>query len=142
MIEILSGSKSTDESSNYSAAPPIFLKATNQAPLLARRFVAEWFRKWDIPDDYLTRVVVSELVTNSYRYGSGDVIIVRLSLDARDGLPVVEVWDQGDGIPAVRPENYAATSGRGLLTIEALAIEWGVRRPREGGKVTWARMDL
>jgi anti-sigma regulatory factor (Ser/Thr protein kinase) len=73
----------------------------------ARQFVATIFAKWGIPDDYLARVVISELVTNAYRHGQG-LITVRLSVGARDGLPLLEVHDAGDRLPAVLPENHAS----------------------------------
>ncbi|XVQ12474.1 ATP-binding protein [Spirillospora sp. CA-255316] len=120
--------------------PPLFLGSTDRAPWHARQFVAKWFSLWGFSDDYLMRLVVSELVTNAHQHGKGDVIIVRMYLDERDGAPVVEVWNEGDGVPLVRPENYAATDGRGMLTVEALALEWGVRKPCEGGTVAWARL--
>ncbi|MFI0356885.1 ATP-binding protein [Actinomadura sp. 9N407] len=119
--------------------PTIILESTDKAPLQARRFVAEIFAKWDIPDDYLARVVVSELVTNAYRYGQG-TIIVRLSVGARDGLLLLEVYDSGDGQPTVLPENHASTGGRGLPTIADITAAWGVRPIEGGGKVVWARL--
>jgi hypothetical protein len=47
-------------------SPTLVLDPTDHAPLLARRFLAEWFAKWGIADDYLGRLV---------------------------GQPVIEVWD-------------------------------------------------
>jgi anti-sigma regulatory factor (Ser/Thr protein kinase) len=102
------------------------LDPTGRAASEARAFVAEICAIWGIKDDYPMRLVASELVTNSYRHGKG-VIVVRLYLGAQDGLPVVEVWDQGEGRPAMRPENHAATGGRGLFTVAALSTAWGVR---------------
>ena len=80
-----------------------------------------------------------ELVTNAYRHGEGP-IVVRLFRDERDGLVVVEVWDGGEGRPTVQPDNYAATSGRGLALMAELVRAWGVRPLNEGGKVTWAKL--
>jgi anti-sigma regulatory factor (Ser/Thr protein kinase) len=121
-------------------SPPLLLRATDQAPRQARRFVADWCAAWGMDDDYLMRLAASELVTNAYRHGGGDTIIVRLFLGERDGLPGIEVWDAGEGHPVMRPENFAATNGRGVLAIDALAVEWGVRKPIEGGKVVWVRV--
>lgn len=119
-------------------APTLVLEPSGRAPALARAFVAEWFRKWGIADDSDARVIVSELVTNSVVHGAGP-IVVRVLLDERDGRPVIEAWDGGDGRPVVQPEDAAATSGRGLLMVSQLAVEWGTRPLLEGGKVTWAR---
>ncbi|MEU8799375.1 ATP-binding protein [Spirillospora sp. NPDC048819] len=119
--------------------PTLVLESDDQAPRLARRFLAERFREWGIGDDYVGRLVVCELVTNSYLHGKGP-IVVRVFRDGHDGLVVVEVEDAGEGLPFIPPENYAATSGRGLLLMAELVQRWGVRPLDEGGKVTWATL--
>lgn len=119
-------------------APTLVLEPSDRAPALARRFVAERFREWGIADDSDARVVVSELVTNSLVHGDGP-IVVRVLRDERDGRPVIEAWDGGEGRPVVQPEDHAATCGRGLFMVSQLAVEWGTRPLLEGGKVTWAK---
>lgn len=64
--------------------PMIVLGSTDQAPRLARRFLAEQFARWGISEDYLGRLVVCELTTNAYKHGEGP-IIVRLLLDPTMG---------------------------------------------------------
>ena len=73
--------------------PTLLLDSTDHAPRHAREFLADRFREWGIKDDYVGRPVVCELVTNAWRHGEGP-IIVRLYRDERDGLVVIEVWDQ------------------------------------------------
>jgi anti-sigma regulatory factor (Ser/Thr protein kinase) len=119
--------------------PVLVLESDDHAPSRARRFVTKVFAEWGISDDFVARLVASELVTNAYLHGEG-AIIVRLLADERDGLPVIEVFDEGEGRPTVLPENHAATSGRGLPTVEDLAVAWGVRDVEGGGKVVWAKM--
>ncbi|XRQ12223.1 ATP-binding protein [Actinomadura welshii] len=119
--------------------PTIILDSSDQAPRLARRFVAERFREWGINDDYIGRLVVCELVTNAHLHGEGP-IIVRLFQVEDDRRVIVEVWDAGEGRPEPRPENYAASSGRGLLLMSELVEAWGVRPLNEGGKITWAKL--
>ena len=92
-------------------------------------------------DDYIGRVLVSELVTNSCVHGEGPVV-VRVFRDERDGGAVIEVWDGGDGRPVVRAEDVQATSGRGVFMVSQLALSWGTRPLVEGGKVTWAKCGL
>ncbi|MBO2436340.1 ATP-binding protein [Actinomadura nitritigenes] len=118
----------------------IVLEPNVHAPLLARRFLAACFAEWGIEDDHLGRLVVCELVTNAWRHGEGP-IVVRLYLDARDGLPVVEVWDSGAGRPVVRPPDDGAVCGRGLLLVAGFVRGcWGVRPLNEGGKAVWAKL--
>ncbi|WP_395111686.1 ATP-binding protein, partial [Actinomadura sp. SCN-SB] len=77
--------------------PTLVLHPTDRAPVSARRFVAERFHEWGHQDDYVGRVVVTELVTNAYQHGAG-FIVVRVFRDERDGLAVIEVWDHGPGL--------------------------------------------
>lgn len=118
--------------------PTIVLEPTEEAPRLARRFLAERFREWGIADDYVGRLVVCELVTNALLHGEGP-IIVRLFLDEGDERPVIEVWDGGEGRPVARPEDHAATGGRGLALMSCLVHTWDVRPLNEGGKIVWAK---
>lgn len=118
--------------------PTLVLDPSEQAPRLARAFLAGRFREWGITDDYIGRLVVCELVTNAWRHGEGP-IIVRVFLDEQEGGPVVEVWDGGEGRPVPRSEDHDATSGRGLQLMAELVHDWGVRPLNEGGKVVWAK---
>lgn len=119
----------------------VVLEPTEQAPAMARRFLAGRFAAWGIADDHDGRLIVSELATNALVHGHGP-IVVRVFRDEHDGLPVIEVWDGGEGHPVMRAENYAATDGRGLLMVAGLAHAWGVRPLVEGGKIAWAKCGL
>ncbi|MGW5415601.1 ATP-binding protein [Actinomadura geliboluensis] len=94
--------------------PTLLLDPDENAPALARDFLATLFREWGSADDFMARLVVCELVTNAWRHGEGQIIL-RVFRDVRAHLVVIEVWDQGDGLPVVGPEDFEATSGRGLL---------------------------
>ncbi|MFG2085435.1 ATP-binding protein [Spirillospora sp. NPDC048824] len=119
--------------------PTLILDPTDRAPAEARRFLAACFCEWGIKDDSDGRLVVSELVTNALRHGSGE-IIVRIFRDENDGALTIEVWDQGTGEPLAKPESETEIHGRGLLTVEGIAIKWGTRPISEGGKIVWARL--
>jgi anti-sigma regulatory factor (Ser/Thr protein kinase) len=118
----------------------VVLAPTTDAPLLARRFLTDQFAAWKIAEDYLARVVISELVTNAYRHGEG-FIVVRLFLD-HDRLAVLEVWDAGERRPVVKPQDDAALSGRGLQIVSEMVKAWGVRSLNEGGKAVWAKLPI
>src|SRR5262245_11058981 len=109
----------------------VVLEPTDRAAAKARWFVAERFTAWGLDADD-GRLIVSELVTNSLLHGKGPIVVLVFQ-DERDGLPVIEVRDSGGGEPVIRPENYAATSGRGLLIVACVAQTWGIRPLPEGG---------
>jgi anti-sigma regulatory factor (Ser/Thr protein kinase) len=93
---------------------------------------------WKVPhrqDDVL--LCVSELATNALLHGVPPARCFRLDLSlATDGVLRVEVHDSGPGeIHPAHPSPYAE-HGRGLLLVEALADDWGVRE-RDPGKVVW-----
>lgn len=108
---------------------------------MARDFVAAQFREWGSTDDFVARLVVCELVTNAWRHGEGQIIL-RVFRDVRADLAVIEVWDQGAGLPMVGSEDLEATSGRGLLLMSQLVHDWGTRPITEGGKIVWATCTL
>ncbi|CND66327.1 Histidine kinase-%2C DNA gyrase B-%2C and HSP90-like ATPase [Mycobacterium tuberculosis] len=121
--------------------PTLLLNPDENAPALARDFLSVQFQGWGSPDDFMARLVVSELVTNAWRHGDGQIIL-RVFRDARADFAVLEVWDQGEGLPVISMEDFEATSGRGLLLVSQLADDWGTRPITEGGKIVWARCAL
>ncbi len=79
------------------------------------------------------RLVVSELVANSVKFGPGESIRVELDVDA-PGLVRGEVVDQGEGdVVHVRPEP-GVDGGFGLWLVDRLAVRWGVA---EGSTHVW-----
>ncbi|MER7703761.1 ATP-binding protein [Kitasatospora sp. NPDC097605] len=91
---------------------------------------------WGVPELADTaELLTSELVTNALQHtGQGAVFDAVLTGDQRLRI---EVQDGTARLPGRRrdPDAYA-TSGRGLLLVEALADSWGVQL-RGDGKVTW-----
>lgn len=120
-------------------APALVLEPSDQAPSKARRYLSKRFRECGIFDDYVGRLVVTELVTNAYKHVGTGHIVVQIVPDERDNLIIIEVWDEGTALPVVRAEDNDSLSGRGLLLMVQLVHDWGVRPLNEEGKVVWAR---
>jgi anti-sigma regulatory factor (Ser/Thr protein kinase) len=81
------------------------------------------------------QLVVSELVTNSVKFGPKRSITLSLDIDTH-GIVRGEVIDQGDGERAkveMIPEPTLA-GGWGLHLLDRVAREWGVR---EGSTHVW-----
>jgi hypothetical protein len=118
------------------------------ARLHARQVLWEWGLS-ELAD--AGELIVSELVTNGVR-ASGDLSggryggrwapgtpPVRLWLHGRQQSIAIQVWDASNQLPAPRPADPGAESGRGLLLVESLSEAWGSYRPPESsGKVVWA----
>ncbi|GGV41625.1 ATP-binding protein [Actinomadura cremea] len=119
--------------------PTLVLTPSDRAPGHARRFLSEQFRALGLVEDFVGRLVVTELVTNALKHVGFGHIVVRILPDEPGKTVCVEVWDEGGEFPVVRPESQDATSGRGLPLIIGLAREWGVRPLNESGKVVWVR---
>ena len=119
------------------------LAAGPQAPSLARRFVASALDSWDQSSlRERALLAVSELVTNAFLYGEGDIVlVVTLGVMLR-----VEVRDDGAGLPAQRNYSPTSTTGRGLHLVGHMADRWGTSAvAHEGngrkGKAVWFEID-
>lgn len=81
-------------------------------------------------------LLVSEMVTNAIRYAEPPV---RLELQAGERDVVVAVCDGSAEPPTPRSAGDQAEGGRGMLLVDLLATEQGVRVDRSG-KTVWARL--
>jgi anti-sigma regulatory factor (Ser/Thr protein kinase) len=108
------------------------------APAAARRAVERLTGRVD--DDLIPEVklLVSELVTNSVKYGGDGAI--RLKLDAdRPGKVRAEVIDEGAGfVPVARDRPTTDEGGWGLHLVQTLSNRWGVR---EGSTQVWFEIE-
>ncbi|MEK9521472.1 ATP-binding protein [Streptomyces venezuelae] len=123
-------------------AQAIFPKGPD-APASARLYVRDVLVHDDEPlgesqlDDVL--LIVSELVTNAYRYGTepGDSILVTVLTTTE--LVRVEVHDPCRTFPRIRVESGERARGRGLNLVDGLALRWGVDE-RPMGKAVWVEV--
>ncbi|MFC5723769.1 ATP-binding protein [Streptomyces gamaensis] len=130
------------------ALPPRF-----EAVRTARRFTRTTLHQWGLSvlfDD--VALVVSELVTNSMRYGLPDghpagpdaETPIRLHLMRWTSRLVCAVRDPSEESPVAGEADASAECGRGLFLVESFSDTWGWH-PLTGavrGKVVWALFRL
>ncbi|MCJ1678938.1 ATP-binding protein [Streptomyces sp. APSN-46.1] len=94
-----------------------------------------------VPEEHVSDValIVSELVTNSVRYGTEPGDSLRIVLDACPGRTLIEVHDPCRRTPKRKPGSDVRARGRGLIIVEALAARWGTDE-RPMGKSVWAEL--
>jgi anti-sigma regulatory factor (Ser/Thr protein kinase) len=114
------------------------LPRTPRAPSLARQALEELDGRLDpkvLPD---VRLLVSELITNSVKYGGDGP--VRLEVRAGDEAVRAEIIDQGVGFtPKARDGDLDRVGGWGLHLTEQLTSRWGTY---EGSTHVWFEIDL
>jgi anti-sigma regulatory factor (Ser/Thr protein kinase) len=107
-----------------------------KAPFLARRALADLDGHIDpdiLPD---VRLLISELITNSVKYGDGPV---RLEIRVTEGRVRAEIIDQGVGFtPVERNDDLDKVGGWGLHLVEQLTSSWGTY---EGSTHVWFEID-
>lgn len=131
---------------SHPPAPPpplLLLDSDPESVRYARRYARE-FVTYSVPDisrDVLDDVVlvVSELVTNSIRYGTEPGDSVQLVLAAEPGRVRIEVSDPCRRRPSRKPESGERGRGRGVFILDQLAAAWGVA-DRPFGKTVWAEV--
>jgi anti-sigma regulatory factor (Ser/Thr protein kinase) len=105
-----------------------------RAPASARRAVEQFSRTLDpslVPD---AKLLVSELITNSVKYGGEGEVRLQMRSDGPNHLRI-EVVDQGSGfVPVARDRPATEVGGWGLHLVETLADRWGVH---EGSTHVW-----
>jgi anti-sigma regulatory factor (Ser/Thr protein kinase) len=88
-----------------------------------------------VPD---VKLLVSELITNSVKYGGEGAVTLKVETDDPRRLRV-EVVDQGVGfVPVARDRPATEAGGWGLHLVQVLSNSWGVY---EGSTHVWFEID-
>ncbi len=114
------------------------LPAEPTTPARARALTAQKLAEWGLEEMvFTTELVVSELVTNAYRYAGGPVTLRLIRLHRL----ICEVSDPSSTSPHLRRARSTDEGGRGLLLVAQLTSRWGTRHMHEG-KTVWTEQEL
>ncbi|QOV47477.1 ATP-binding protein [Streptomyces chromofuscus] len=117
------------------------LPAAPESAGVARRTVRETLTSWHIhPDDVDNAVLVtSELVTNAVTHSGSERIVCWVHATGNRLRVEVEDQNRAATLPAPRQACPDDQNGRGLLLVETLCDDWGVRPAADrSGRVVWA----
>ena len=104
----------------------------------ARKTASEQLAAWELREaTFTTELIVSELVTNAIRYGTGPIVLRLI----RDATLICEVSDGNATAPHLRRARVFDEGGRGLLLVAQVAERWGSRQTSTG-KTIWAEQAL
>ncbi|TRV80846.1 SpoIIE family protein phosphatase [Streptomyces sp. 130] len=108
----------------------------------ARAELKALLHDWARPDQIDTAVLLAtELLGNVLVHTDQDgTLNATLSGETGTRRLLVEVMDRGDELPHQRTPGELASSGRGLLLLDILADQWGVR-PEPEGKTAWFALN-
>jgi anti-sigma regulatory factor (Ser/Thr protein kinase) len=118
--------------------------ATRRGARLARLLAAHQLTEWGRPrgtEAHDTAVlVVAELAANAVLHGRvpGRDFALALSFEEGRGVVRTEVTDTHPALPARMAPGPDEDGGRGLLLVDALAVDWGARDRLGPGKTVWA----
>ncbi|WP_164836342.1 SpoIIE family protein phosphatase [Actinacidiphila soli] len=104
----------------------------------ARELAVAQLEAWGLQEaQFITELVVSELVTNAIRYGAAPIQLRLI----RDRTLICEVSDASSTAPHMRRARVFDEGGRGLLLVAQLTQGWGTRQTTTG-KVIWCEQAL
>ncbi|MFI0714595.1 SpoIIE family protein phosphatase [Streptomyces inhibens] len=104
----------------------------------ARTLAGRQLSEWDMDDLlFTTELIVSELVTNAIRHGTGPIT---LRLIRQDTL-ICEVSDASSTSPRLRHARTTDEGGRGLFIVAQLTRRWGTRYTPTG-KIIWTEQSM
>jgi serine phosphatase RsbU (regulator of sigma subunit)/anti-sigma regulatory factor (Ser/Thr protein kinase) len=104
----------------------------------ARNLVSTQLTTWGLEELlFTTELVVSELVTNAIRYGTGPIVLCLIRKD----VLICEVSDNSSTSPRLRHARTTDEGGRGLFLVAQLTQRWGTRYTKTG-KIIWTEQSL
>ncbi|MER5820892.1 SpoIIE family protein phosphatase [Streptomyces mirabilis] len=114
------------------------LPSDQTAARIARHMAVRQLTEWGLGGlEDATKLIVSELVTNAVRHGSGQITLRLI----RHQVLTCEVFDTSACPPRLLSARTHDENGRGLCLVAQLSRRWGFRTV-SGGKVVWAEEDL
>lgn len=114
------------------------LPAEPTAAAEGRTLAVAQLNDWGLEEvAFTTELIVSELITNAYRYSCGPVTLRLI----RDRHLICEVSDPSSTSPHLRHAATTDGGGRGLFLIAQLTERWGTRYVRNG-KTIWTEQPL
>lgn len=124
--------------------------ATRRGARLARLLAAHQLTEWGHPHGTEAHdtvvLIVAELAANAVLHGRvpGRDFALSLSHDENRRVVLTEVTDTHPALPARKVPDADADGdgGRGLVLVDALAADWGVRDRLGPGKTVWAECAL
>jgi len=122
----------------------VTLAAEPASGAAARRFVQRALAGVPADPERVDILVLlcSELVTNAVLHAAAPS---QMRLRLRDGRVRLEVHDSSSQVPVPRAQDLAATNGRGMVLVDALADSWGVQVGDglpDQGKTVWVELAL
>ena len=117
------------------------LVSGRQAAREARRLVADLHPSIGETTIEDVALLVSELVTNSYRHGGlGPNDTISLVVSQEGPTVRVEVTDAGRGTSIPAPRTPSADGGWGLEIVKRKSARWGVEKGK-GSTTVWVELD-
>ncbi|MGW5971658.1 ATP-binding protein [Streptomyces sp. NPDC055186] len=118
--------------------------ATRRGARLARLLAAHQLAEWGHPRGTEAHdavvLVVGELTANAVLHGRvpGRDFALALFFEEGRGVVRIEVSDTHPALPTRKVPGADEDGGRGLVLVDALAVDWGVRDRPGPGKTVWA----
>ncbi|MGW4048960.1 ATP-binding protein [Streptomyces sp. NPDC004721] len=122
--------------------------ATRRGARLARLLAAHQLTEWGHPRGTEAHdsvvLVVAELAANAVLHGrvSGRDFALALSFEEGRNVVRIEVTDTHPALPVRMVPGPDEGGGRGLVLVDALAVDWGLRDRLGPGKTVWAECAL